>query len=82
MQRPTLVKPVRDAAYYRRLGDDFADDASCSPDPKERESHMRSARIAWGRAAELGDAGRDDSDLGQWLAHLTSGEDDDGIDNS
>lgn len=70
---PTLGP--RDAAYYRRLGDDFAEAASRSApnDPTGARQLMLAARDAWARAETLGDAGMDLSAFDAFMAHMVGG---------
>lgn len=71
---PTLGP--RDAAHYRRMGDDFAQAASdrAKSDAAAARQLMLAARDAWARAEELGDTGLNESAFDAFLSHLV-GED-------
>ena len=64
----------RDAAYYRRLGDEFAGAAASAASANDARQLMLAARDAWARAAELGDAGVNESALDAFLEHLAGND--------
>jgi hypothetical protein len=58
---------VKDAEYYRKLGDGFAEQARDADEAKDARFYMLAARDAWTRAAELGDTNTDPAALDAFL---------------